>query len=72
MNESSSSQTEEETTDRLCAGAVGTPATLASSAPTDRKKKEQYVYKLLGTSSLKEGAMRHMCRNSITREDVRC
>jgi hypothetical protein len=47
----------EETTDSLSASAVG-PATLASFAPTDQKRrKEQYVCKILGMSNLKEGAM---------------
>jgi hypothetical protein len=41
------------------AGIVGAPATFESFIPTKRKKKWQYAYGLLGTSSLKEGAMWH-------------
>jgi hypothetical protein len=53
------SQTKEETTDNLHAGAIGTPATFRSSVPTNRKKKGQYIYGLLETSSLKEGAVQY-------------
>jgi hypothetical protein len=47
----------EKTTDSLSASTVG-PANLASFAPTDQKRRKgQYVYKLLGMNSLEEGAM---------------
>jgi hypothetical protein len=50
----------EETRDSLRAGAVGAPTTQGSFAATEQKRrKEQYGYRLLGTNSLKEGAMRH-------------
>jgi hypothetical protein len=48
---------EEEITDRLSAGAVGALASFGISVLTDHKKKWQQAYRLLRTSSLKEGAM---------------
>jgi hypothetical protein len=47
----------EETTDSLRAGTVGALATSGSSVPADEKKKWQYAYGLLETSSIKERAM---------------
>jgi hypothetical protein len=48
-------------------GAVGVPATLGSFARIDqkRKKKEQYVYRLFGTGSLKEGEMTYPLKARI-------
>jgi hypothetical protein len=58
VEEQTSSQTEAETTDSLHARAVGALAILRSFACTDQKRRKgQYVYRLLGKSSLKEGAM---------------
>jgi hypothetical protein len=58
MEEPFPSQTEEETAGSLRAGEVGAPASLGSIAPTDQKRRKwQYVCRLLATSSLKEGAM---------------
>jgi hypothetical protein len=51
------SQTKEDTIDGLLACIVGAPATFKSFVPTDWKNNGQYVYKLLKTSSFKEGAM---------------
>jgi hypothetical protein len=48
----------EEAADSLRAGDVGAPATLGNFAPTDQKRrKSQYVCRLLRTNSPEEGAM---------------
>jgi hypothetical protein len=57
VEEPTPSQTEDETTGGLRASTVGALATSGSSVPTDWKKKWQYAYGLLETSSPKEGAM---------------
>jgi hypothetical protein len=57
VEEPASSLTNDETTNKLCAGSVRAQATFESSVPINQKKKRKYTYALLKTSSLKEGAM---------------
>jgi hypothetical protein len=52
------SKMKEEIINSLSADTVGVPATFRSSVPT-KQEKWQSSYRLLETSSLKEGAMWH-------------
>jgi hypothetical protein len=57
VEELTPSQMEEETTGSLLPQHCRSTSLFRSSVPTDQKKKLQYDYGLLETTSLKEGAM---------------